>query len=69
MASTNAALGDTDPGLVIKNLLADANAILSTHHVDPKILGSAAKNLQSFDAHLVDREIKLKKFIISSLGL
>jgi hypothetical protein len=69
MASTNASLGDTNPALVIGNLLADANAILATHHVDPKLLAAAPNNVQSFEALLVDREIKLKKFIISSLGL
>jgi hypothetical protein len=69
MASTNASLGDTNPALVIGNLLADANAILATHHVDPKFLAAAPNNVQSFEALLVDREIKLKKFIISSLGL
>jgi len=54
---------------VIGNLHADANAILATHHVDPKFLAAAPNNVQSFEALLVDREIKLKKFIISSLGL
>lgn len=69
MAATNAALGDTDPGVVVTNLGGDANAILATHHVDPRVLGIAATNVQAFDALLIDREIKLKKFIIGSLGL
>lgn len=68
-ATTNRSIGSKAPDSVVKDLGAQATAIMQTHHLDIDLLKNAYSSREAFEMFVADREKRLRQFIIEALDL
>jgi hypothetical protein len=68
-APTNRSIGNRLPDDVMNERGNDAGPIADSHRVDRALLDAASTDKVSFEKFVVDREKRLKEFIIQALGL
>jgi hypothetical protein len=68
-APTNRSIGNRLPDDVMHELGNDAAPIANSHMIDGALLDAASTDKVSFEKFVVDREKRLKEFIIQALGL
>lgn len=68
-STTNRSIGNKNSADVIKDLGNDAPPTIASHHADTRLLEAGWRNRSAFKQFRIDRERRLKQFIISALGL
>lgn len=68
-ATTNRSIGTKSASDVIVNLGNEGQQTLASHQLNVELASKAHKSKEEFEAFLVDREARLKGFIIAAIGM